>query len=436
MRTRRYGLGVALSVSAVLALSLTGPTTAHAAPLDPLPSGTRFTERPLPAAARTQITQLRAGGDTMSAAMITAEATTPAGTWFTGGTPTQAQLQARQLTQRAAASSTVPTAVLYNVPGRDCAQYSAGGAASDAAYRSWVDGFTKGLIREQKIIVVIEPDGLGNLPSDCPSTYRNPGTYPKPAAGTATANRIANIKYAARSVSRANPAALVYLDAGNSAWHTVGDISARLIDAGVTSVQGFSLNTSNFQHSENLSHYGTWISSCIAYATKVRAGDFTNCGHQYWNGGPANGWTGVSLDPQQKWNATTTNAAANTAGLSSRYAAALASTRPTAHFIIDTSRNGQGPWAAPAGRYRDPQTWCNPPGAGLGNRPLARPTPTAFALLDAYLWIKPPGESDGPCNRGAAGTTTDPEWDGTTDPPAGAWFPNQALQLARNASTR
>ena len=41
------------------------------------------------------------------------------------------------------------------------------------------------------------------------------------------------------------------------------------------------------------------------------------------------------------------------------------------------------------------------------------------------------GQSEGSCNRGIGGSTTDPEWDGITDPAAGAWFPEQALQLAQ-----
>jgi endoglucanase len=74
-------------------------------------------------------------------------------------------------------------------------------------------------------------------------------------------------------------------------------------------------------------------------------------------------------------------------------------------------------------------------------------------LLDAYLWVKTPGQSDGQCD--AAGgvrawdytiytqpgwpTTTsaeslfDPLW-GLNDPAAGAWFPQHALQLAQNAN--
>ena len=35
--------------------------------------------------------------------------------------------------------------------------------------------------------------------------------------------------------------------------------------------------------------------------------------------------------------------------------------------------------------------WCNQSGAGIGTRPTAAPANG----IDAYVWIKPPGESDG-----------------------------------------
>jgi endoglucanase len=55
-------------------------------------------------------------------------------------------------------------------------------------------------------------------------------------------------------------------------------------------------------------------------------------------------------------------------------------------------------------------------------------------LVDAYLWVKTPGQSDGTCNRnGTAVGSPDPEWGGIVDPAAGAWFPQQALQLAQLA---
>ncbi|MFF8965574.1 glycoside hydrolase family 6 protein [Streptomyces globisporus] len=52
--------------------------------------------------------------------------------------------------------------------------------------------------------------------------------------------------------------------------------------------------------------------------------------------------------------------------------------------VIDTSRNGNG---APAAGE-----WCDPAGRALGQTPTTR---TGEARIDAYLWVKLPGESDG-----------------------------------------
>ncbi|MDW6059143.1 glycoside hydrolase family 6 protein [Streptomyces sp. FXJ1.4098] len=58
-------------------------------------------------------------------------------------------------------------------------------------------------------------------------------------------------------------------------------------------------------------------------------------------------------------------------------------------------------------------------------------TKTGDPLQDAALWVKTPGESDGQCLRGTEGPH-DPER-GMVDPEAGEWFPEQALELVRNA---
>ncbi|GAA1893511.1 glycoside hydrolase family 6 protein [Lapillicoccus jejuensis] len=81
---------------------------------------------------------------------------------------------------------------------------------------------------------------------------------------------------------------------------------------------------------------------------------------------------------------------------------------PTAdpHLVVDTSRNGAGP--APAG----PGDWCNPAGRLLGHAPGAVP---GGGVLDGYLWVKHPGESDGSCHPG--------------DPASGVWFPGWADDL-------
>jgi len=94
------------------------------------------------------------------------------------------------------------------------------------------------------------------------------------------------------------------------------------------------------------------------------------------------------------------------AGLVS-YGQQLAAAIGVAHFVIDTSRNGLGP--APDGQ------WCNPSGRALGGKPG---TPGDYRL-DWNLWIKRPGESDGPCNGG---------------PAAGVFWPAYADGLAQRAA--
>ena len=143
------------------------------------------------------------------------------------------------------------------------------------------------------------------------------------------------------------PAAKVYLDAGHSGWiDDVGRLAAVLRSSGVEQADGFALNVSNFQPTPAVEEYGLRLSREL--------------------GG--------------------------------------------AHFVIDTSRNGNGPLAETGG-----ESWCNPPGRGLGTPPTTR---TGKAKLDAYLWVKRPGESDGRCNGG---------------PAAGQWWPQYALGLAREA---
>ena len=78
-------------------------------------------------------------------------------------------------------------------------------------------------------------------------------------------------------------------------------------------------------------------------------------------------------------------------------------------FIIDTSRNGLGP-------YQEANNWCNPPGRALGPQPTAN---TGDPLVHAYYWLKRPGESDGSCNG---------------YPSAGRWMPEYALGLAQRAA--
>ena len=81
--------------------------------------------------------------------------------------------------------------------------------------------------------------------------------------------------------------------------------------------------------------------------------------------------------------------------------------RPQDFFVIDTSRNGNGPHG---------NEWCNPPGRSLGTPPT---TDTGVEECDAFLWVKIPGESDGTGNGG---------------PRAGKFWGDMGEQLVKNTN--
>jgi cellulose 1,4-beta-cellobiosidase len=136
----------------------------------------------------------------------------------------------------------------------------------------------------------------------------------------------------------------------------------------------------------------------------------------------------------------------------------------TIGMLIDTGRNGWGGSARPTGpgattsvdtyvdggridRRIHAGNWCNQSGAGIGARPTAAPA----AGLDAYVWIKPPGESDGsskaiandegkgfdqmcdPTYGGNARNGNNPTGALPDSPLAGHWFSAQFHQLVQNA---
>jgi endoglucanase len=396
-----------LLVLAAFMLTLLVPPTAGRAhgtalPGSSLDPNTHFYVPPPNHGAIQQIAQLTAGGQRADAALIRAMIDLPQAVWFTSGTPRQVEQDVRLTVNRAAAHREVPVLVAYNVPGRDCSQYSAGGAATGAAYRAWIDGFVAGLGTSQAV-VLLEPDGLALLPTDC----GQPDTY----------DRVSLINGAVQAL-RADPNALIYLDAGHSAWHAVGDMAARLAAGGVQDAQGFFLNPSNYRATNYESHFGTWISQCIAFANNPeeggwRLGHYDWCASQYYSpNGPVDPNDISTWHFSDEW-----------------YTGNLGSAVPTTHFVIDTSRNGQGPWVPPPHPPGDAQDWCNPPDRGLGYRPTAA---TGVPLVDAYLWIKIPGESDGQCYRWTSGPL-DPVRN-MEDPAAGLWFPNMALELVHNAN--
>ncbi len=386
---RRASTAVAALSLALTALLAGAPGAGADEPADAAARGPRlYVPDPNPDALR-QVVDLVKAGQYRDAAGVAAMVATPQAVWFGDQTPAQVEKLTRDVVKDADRSDATPVFALYNIPGRDCSNYSAGGAANTAEYRAWIDAVARG-IGSRDAMVVLEPDALALLPADCGQDD---------AEGTRTAARYVEVNYAVDTLEPLR-GTRVYLDTGHPGWHAVSSIVPRLIKGGVGRASGFYTNASNYQTDDANSWYGKLISSCIAYVEG--GGDAADCPSQSVPRAEAQAWLDahVHVPPSRM-----------------------------AHFVTDSSRNGQGPWTPPAGKYTDPQDWCNPPDRGLGARPTLR---TGDPLQDARLWIKTPGESDGLCLRGTEGPE-DPER-GYLDPKAGDWFPQQALELVRYAN--
>jgi endoglucanase len=427
-----------------------------------LPADTRFYVRPPDQGAVSQIGSLIKAKDFGNALRIAGLESTPMAVWFNDGSPADVQTSVHATMAAARREHRVPILVSYNLPFRDCAQYSGGGATDTAVYEAWIDGFAGG-IGDGKAVVVLEPDGLGIIPYNttiagaedwCRPTVTDDLGNVVPAPGASPVERYAQLNYAVDILKSKAPNAAVYLDGTHSGWLPVGEAAYRLAKAGAARAAGFFLNVSNYQPTAPLVQYGNWISQCIYYASNAaeggwRLGHYAYCASQYYPATPTDYGTWSLTD--QWYTDNVTNAANPPLGPSA-----------LPHFVIDTGRNGQGPLntaryaAAP---FNQPPTvvsglnagsWCNARGAGLGLRPTAD---TGEPLTDAYLWLKTPGESDGSCDiaggarawdfsqynpwslAGDAQNQFDPLW-GMVDPAAGAWFAEQALELAQLAEGR
>jgi endoglucanase len=149
--------------------------------------------------------------------------------------------------------------------------------------------------------------------------------------------------------------AWVYLDAGDSDWIPAPTMAERLRLAGVARARGVALNVSHFEHQVEERRYAGELRALL--------GDRVN-------------------------------------------------------YVIDSCRNGRGPYELKAGEHAH-AGWCNPPGVvGLGLRPSTAPI---GAGCDAQLWVKGPVSSDG-TREGA--------------PAAGSAYPEQAVRMYHRALPR
>ena len=149
--------------------------------------------------------------------------------------------------QAAAAKGTVPVLTVYNIVNRDCGGYSSGGAATDAAYYSWIGGLSSG-IGNGKAIVILEPDAISQYnTASCLNTAQK-------------TERLTLLNNAIASFAANAPNALVYLDAGPPNALSAAVIGPTLVSAGIAKAAGFAVNVSNYETTADSVAYGTAIS--------------------------------------------------------------------------------------------------------------------------------------------------------------------------------
>lgn len=211
-----------------------------------LARGTRFYVDPDNAAAQ----WARANsGDPLTPLIRRRIASRPQGTWINTPDPGAVFSQVRAVVTPAEAAAAVPVLVAYAIPHRDCAKSDSGATTGLATYRVWADAFARGL-GHARAIVVLEPDALALI--NCLTARQ-------------ARNRYAALSYAARTIRRHDRKALVYYDAGNSAWQPASIMATRLRRAGITrSGNGIALNTSNYDSTSSEIRYGTAILNDLA----------------------------------------------------------------------------------------------------------------------------------------------------------------------------
>ncbi len=337
--------------------------------------------------------------------------------------------------------------VVYDLPGRDCAALASNGELGPTEIGRYESEFIDpiaSILADSKyaslrIVTTIEIDSLPNLVTN---TGSKATATPQCDTMLANGNYVKGVGYALNKLG-AIPNVYNYIDAGHHGWLGWDDNfvpSANLFyqaanaeGATVNDVAGFITNTANYSA---LKENNFTINDSVN-GVSVRQSKWVD-----WN---------RYVDEQS-------------------YAQALRSELVSVGFnsgigmLIDTSRNGWGGSARPAGpgattsvdTYVDGGrydrrihigNWCNQSGAGLGERPKAAPA----AGIDAYVWMKPPGESDGSstaiANDEGKGfdRMCDPTYTGNARngnslsgalpnaPLSGHWFSAQFQQLMANA---
>ncbi|MDQ0792195.1 glycoside hydrolase family 6 protein [Streptomyces sp. B1I3] len=337
--------------------------------------------------------------------------------------------------------------VIYDLPGRDCAALASNGELGPTElgrYKSeYIDPISDILAdpayASLRIVTIIEPDSLPNIVTNAGGTA---GSTDACATMKANGNYEKGIGYALHTLG-AIPNVYNYIDAAHHGWlgwdtnmgpaATEFKKAATSEGATVADVSGFIVNTANYSA---LKEPNFKITDSVN-GTTVRQSKWID-----WN---------YYADELSFAQALRTKLVAE--GFNSNIG-----------MLIDTARNGWGGSQRPtaAGPLTSVDTyvnggrvdrrihagnWCNQSGAGIGERPTTAPEPG----IDAYVWAKPPGESDGNSapveNDEGKGfdRMCDPTYTGNgrngnsmtgalpNSPLAGHWFSAQFQELVRNA---
>ena len=358
------------------------------------------------------------------------------------------QAQMDDALAKAASGPVTIEVVIYDLPGRDCAALASNGEipatqAGLTEYESqYIDpiaailGNAKYTSSNLRVVTIVEPDSL-------PNAVTNQSLS---ACQAATPFYEQGIGYALNAL-HAIPNVYTYVDAAHSAWlgwsSNMGPAAqeyakvVRGTKAGFASVDGFISDTANY----------TPVTEPFLPNTTLSVG-------------------GQPLDSAKfyQWNPYFDEHTYDNAMYSQLVSAGFPS---SIGFLIDTSRNGWGGANRPTQLNSSPSTpdsyvaankidqrpfrgdWCNQAGAGIGARPQAQPFGSSDHVI-AYVWIKPPGESDGDYPT-ASHSHGDPHCDpnGTNtdgnggtystgslaagDVPAGQWYAAEFQQLVSDA---
>ncbi len=350
------------------------------------------------------------------------------------------------LTQKGSGELVVQV-VIYNLPGRDCAALASNGELGPTEigrYKTeYIDPIAE-ILGDPKyaglrIVTTVEIDSLPNLVTNAGG---RPTATPACDVMKANGNYVKGVGYALNKLGDA-PNVYNYIDAGHHGWIGWDDNfgpSAEIFHEAATSegatvndVHGFITNTANYSalKEENFSIDDSVNGTSVRQSTWVDWNRYTD-----------------ELSFAQAFRNELVSVGFNS-GIG---------------MLIDTSRNGWGGTDRPSGpgastsvdTYVDGGrydrrihlgNWCNQAGAGLGERPQAAPEPG----IDAYVWMKPPGESDGssseiPNDEGKGfDRMCDPTYTGNARnnnnmsgalggaPVSGKWFSAQFQELMKNA---